>query len=83
MGFLTWIGIGLIAGVIAKMVVGDRLGWIMTIAVGIIGAFVGGFVFGLFGGPGVSGFNLMSIIVAAVGAIIVLVIAGLIAGRRA
>jgi len=82
MGFLTWIFVGLIAGVIAKMVMGDSLGWIMTIILGIVGAFVGGWVFGLFGGPGVSGFNLTSILVAAVGAVIVLGVTGLIARRR-
>jgi uncharacterized membrane protein YeaQ/YmgE (transglycosylase-associated protein family) len=82
MGFLSWIVVGLIAGVIAKMVMGDRFGWIMTIILGIVGAFVGGWVFGLFGGPGVSGLNLTSILVAAVGAIIVLFVYGLIARRR-
>jgi uncharacterized membrane protein YeaQ/YmgE (transglycosylase-associated protein family) len=81
MGFLSWIVVGLIAGVIAKMVMGDRFGWIMTIILGIVGAFVGGWVFGLFGGPGVSGLNLTSILVAAVGAIIVLFVYGLIARR--
>lgn len=82
MGFLTWIVVGLIAGVLAKMVMGDSLGWIMTIILGIVGAFVGGWVFGLFGGPGVSGFNLTSIVVAAVGAIIVLGVTGLVSRRR-
>ena len=79
---IFWIVIGLVAGIIAKLVTGDRLGWIMTILLGIVGAFVGGWVFSLFGGPTVSGFNLVSIVVAAVGAIIVLFIYNLIAGRR-
>jgi len=82
MGWIAWIAVGLIAGVIAKMVMGDSLGWIMTIILGIVGAFVGGWVFGLLGGPGVSGFNLTSILVAAVGAIIVLAVTGLISRRR-
>jgi len=82
MGFLSWIVVGLLAGVIAKMVMGDSLGWIMTIILGVVGAFVGGWVFGLFGGPAVSGFNLTSILVAAVGAMIVLGITGLISKRR-
>jgi uncharacterized membrane protein YeaQ/YmgE (transglycosylase-associated protein family) len=81
-GILTWIFIGLIAGIIAKMVMGDSLGWIMTILLGILGAFVGGWVFSLFGGPGVTGFNLVSILVAAAGAIIGLFIYGLVARRR-
>lgn len=81
-GILTWIVIGLIAGVIAKMAMGDSLGWIMTILLGIVGAFVGGWIFGYFGGPGVSGINLTSIAVAAVGAVIVLFGYGLVARHR-
>jgi uncharacterized membrane protein YeaQ/YmgE (transglycosylase-associated protein family) len=82
MGIITWILIGLVAGVIAKLVMGDSLGWILTILLGIVGAFVGGWASGLFGGPGVTGFNIMSILVAAVGAIIVLFVYGLVARRR-
>ena len=82
MGFLSWLVIGLIAGVVAKLVMGDSFGWIVTIILGIVGAFVGGWVFGLFGGPSVTGINLTSIVVAAVGAIIVLFVYGLIARRR-
>jgi uncharacterized membrane protein YeaQ/YmgE (transglycosylase-associated protein family) len=81
MSILTWLGIGLVAGIIAKLVMGDRFGWIITIVLGIVGAFVGGWVSGMLGGPGVSGFNLISILVAAGGAIIVLFIYGLIARR--
>ena len=82
MGIITWILIGLIAGVIAKLVMGDSLGWILTILLGIVGAFVGGWASGLLGGPGVTGFNIVSILVAAVGAIIVLFVYGLVARRR-
>ena len=82
MGILGWIVVGLIAGVIAKMVMGDSFGWIMTIVLGIVGAFVGGWVFSKFGGPGVTGVDLTSILVAAVGAIIVLFVYGLVARRR-
>ncbi len=81
MSILTWLGIGLIAGIIAKVVMGDRFGWIVTIVLGIVGAFVGGWVSGLLGGPGVSGFNLISIFVAAAGAVIVLFIYGLVVRR--
>ena len=82
MGILTWIVIGLVAGVLAKLIMRDSFGWIITIILGIVGAFVGGWVFSFFGGPGVSGFNLTSILVATVGAIIVLFVYGLIAKRR-
>jgi len=80
--WITWIFIGLIAGVIAKLVMGDSLGWVLTILLGILGALVGSWVLALFGGPSVTGFNLMSIVVAAVGAVIVLFIYGLVASRR-
>jgi uncharacterized membrane protein YeaQ/YmgE (transglycosylase-associated protein family) len=82
MGIFTWILVGLVAGVIAKLIMHDRLGWVLTIVLGIVGAFVGGWVSGYFGGPGVTGFNLMSVLVAAGGAVIVLFVYGLIARRR-
>ncbi len=82
MGWLSWIVVGLIAGVIAKVIMKDSLGWIMTIILGIVGALVGGWVSGQLGGPGVSGLNLVSILVAAGGAIIVLFVYGLISRRR-
>jgi len=81
MSILTWLGIGLVAGIIAKLVMGDRFGWIITIVLGIVGAFVGGWVSGMLGGPGVSGINLVSILVAAGGAVLVLFVYGLISRR--
>ena len=80
MTILTWIIVGLIAGVIAKLVMRDSFGWIVTILLGIVGAFVGGWISGMLGG--VSGLNLMSILVAAGGAIVVLFAYGLVVGRR-
>lgn len=82
MGILTWILMGLVAGVIAKLVMRDSFGWIMTIILGIVGAFVGGWLSGMLGGPGVSGFNLTSILVSAGGAIVVLFVYGLVTRRR-
>jgi len=68
MGIIAWIVLGLIAGVLAKMIMPGRDpgGIIVTILIGIAGALVGGFVFSLFGGGGVTGVNLGSIIVAVV-----------------
>jgi uncharacterized membrane protein YeaQ/YmgE (transglycosylase-associated protein family) len=80
-GFFTWILIGLVAGIIAKLVMGDRFGWIVTILLGIVGAFVGDWISSYFRGPAVTGFNLMSVLVAAGGAIVVLFIYGLIVRR--
>jgi uncharacterized membrane protein YeaQ/YmgE (transglycosylase-associated protein family) len=83
MGIIAWIVVGLIAGALAKFILpgDDPGGIIVTILIGIVGAFVGGFVFSLFGGAGVSGFNIWSILVATVGAIILLLIYRLVAGR--
>jgi uncharacterized membrane protein YeaQ/YmgE (transglycosylase-associated protein family) len=83
MGIIAWIVVGLIAGALAKLILpgDDPGGIIVTILIGIVGAFLGGFVFSLFGGTGVSGFNIWSILVATVGAIILLLIYRLVAGR--
>ena len=80
---LAWIVIGLIAGILAKIVMPgpDPGGVILTIVIGIVGAFIGGFVVRLLGGSGVTGFNLSSILVATLGAIILLAIYRLIASR--
>ena len=84
MGLLSWILVGLLAGLLAKLIMpgDDPGGIIVTILIGIAGAFVGGFVFSLLGGTGVTGLNIWSIIVATIGAIILLAIYRLIAGRR-
>jgi uncharacterized membrane protein YeaQ/YmgE (transglycosylase-associated protein family) len=75
--------IGLIAGALAKWVMPgpDPGGIIITILIGIVGAFVGGFVVQWLGGPGVSVINLVSILVATLGAIILLAIYRLITRR--
>jgi uncharacterized membrane protein YeaQ/YmgE (transglycosylase-associated protein family) len=78
--------IGLIAGVLAKWVMPgpDPGGIVVTALVGIAGAFLGGFVVnGLLGGPGVTGLNLSSILVATLGALILLAIYRLITRRAA
>ncbi len=83
MGILAWIVVGLIAGALAKLIMpgDDPGGIIVTIIIGIVGAFVGGFVVQLFGGAGLTGFSIWSIIVATLGAIILLAIYRLIAPR--
>ena len=84
MGIIAWIVVGLVAGALAKLIMpgDDPGGIIVTILLGIVGAFVGGFVVNLLGGAGVSGFNLWSIVVATIGAIILLAIYRMVAGRR-
>ncbi len=86
MGIITWIIFGLIAGVIAKLLLPGRDpgGCIITMLLGVAGAFVGGFIFEvLTGRPDVTRFDLGSLVVAIIGAIVVLLIYRLIAGRRA
>jgi len=73
MSFLAWIVLGLLAGYIgSKLVNKSGEGVIMDILLGVIGAVVGGWLFGKFGAAGVSGVNLYSILVAVVGSVIVL-----------
>jgi uncharacterized membrane protein YeaQ/YmgE (transglycosylase-associated protein family) len=83
MGIVSWIILGLIAGFIGSKIV-DRQGqgfW-LDIALGIVGALVGGFLFDLFGASGVTGLNIYSMIVAVVGSVVVLLIYNAVTGRR-
>jgi uncharacterized membrane protein YeaQ/YmgE (transglycosylase-associated protein family) len=84
MGIIVWIVLGLIAGGLAKLIMPGRDpgGIIVAMLIGIAGALVGGFVFSLFGGGGVTGLNLGSIIVAIVGALILLALYRMVSGRR-
>ncbi|CBG88578.1 GlsB/YeaQ/YmgE family stress response membrane protein [Citrobacter rodentium] len=75
MGIIAWIIFGLIAGIIAKLLMPGRDGggFILTCILGIVGAVVGGWLATMFGiGGSISGFNLHSFLVAVVGAIVVL-----------
>ena len=83
MSFLAWIVLGLIAGFIASKIVNKTgSGLLMDILLGVVGAMVGGWLFSTFGGTGVTGLNLYSMMVAVVGAVLVLVIYHAIRGRR-
>jgi uncharacterized membrane protein YeaQ/YmgE (transglycosylase-associated protein family) len=75
MSFIAWIVLGLIAGFIASKIVNKSgEGLVMDIVLGVIGAVVGGYLFQTFGMAGVTGVNIYSILVAVVGAIVVLFI---------
>jgi uncharacterized membrane protein YeaQ/YmgE (transglycosylase-associated protein family) len=84
MSVIGWIILGLIAGYIASRIV-DKSGegMMLDIALGIIGALVGGMLFNFFGVPGVTGLNIYSLLVAVVGAIVVLALYHMLTGRRA
>ena len=84
MSIISWIILGLIAGFIGSKIV-DRQGqgfW-LNIALGIIGAIVGGFLFEFFGGTGITGLNIWSMIVAIVGSVVVLWVYNALMARRA
>jgi uncharacterized membrane protein YeaQ/YmgE (transglycosylase-associated protein family) len=84
MGIIAWLILGLIAGFIASRIVNHTgSGLVMDIVLGVIGALVGGFIFSFFGAAGVTGFNIYSMIVAVVGAVVVLWLYHLLVGRRA
>lgn len=84
MSIIAWIVLGLIAGFIAsKLVNRSGEGLVLDIGLGIIGAVVGGFVFNQLGTVGVTGFNLYSVVVAAIGSVLVLIMYHLVMGRRA
>jgi len=83
MSLLGWIFFGLISGFIASKVVNNRgEGCLVNIALGLVGALVGGLIFSEIGGSSITGFNLYSILVAIVGAIVVLLIYHAVTGRR-
>jgi len=76
MNVVLWIVLGAVAGWIAGSLVKGRgqQGLITNVIVGVVGALVGGWIFDLLGGAGVTGFNLYSLLVAVVGAVVLLVV---------
>jgi uncharacterized membrane protein YeaQ/YmgE (transglycosylase-associated protein family) len=92
MGILGWIVVGFVAGACAKPVAaglirrGGDPGWdigcLGTIAIGVLGGLIGGALFNWAGGDGIGDFGLRSMFVAFIGAVLLLVIVGLLSGRR-
>jgi uncharacterized membrane protein YeaQ/YmgE (transglycosylase-associated protein family) len=85
MGILSWILLGLIAGWLAGLVMrGGGYGVIGDIVVGILGALIGGWLYtAITGAPGITGFDLGSILIAFIGAVILIAVLRAVAGRRA
>jgi uncharacterized membrane protein YeaQ/YmgE (transglycosylase-associated protein family) len=73
-GILAWIILGGIAGWLAAAVTGRQQGCLASVIVGIVGAVIGGLIFSFLGGAGITGFNLWSLVVAFVGAVVLLAI---------
>jgi uncharacterized membrane protein YeaQ/YmgE (transglycosylase-associated protein family) len=83
MSIIAWLVLGLIAGFIASKIVNKSgEGVVVDIILGIVGAFVGGFLFSFVGATPITGFNIYSVIVAIIGAVVVLVLYHAIVGRR-
>ena len=84
MSFLAWIVLGLISGFIASKIVNKSgSGAVIDIVLGVVGAVVGGWLFNTIGHVGVTGLNLYSVLVAVVGAIVVLLLYHALFGARA
>ncbi len=83
MGLLSWIVLGAVAGWVASLIMGRSHGCCLNVVIGIVGAFLGGFIVQLATGAGSSiGFDLKSFAMAVVGAVVLLAIAGLFGRRR-
>ena len=82
MGLVSWIVVGLVAGLLARWIVkDDRSGCLYTIVVGIIGALLGGALMNATGRKGVGEFEIRSILVAALGAVLLLLVLQALGGR--
>lgn len=84
MGLVSWIIVGALAGWIASMITGnnEKMGAGKNIIVGVLGALVGGFIMNtVFGIAGFTGFNIWSVLVSIVGAVILLLIVNAFTGR--
>lgn len=84
MGILSWIILGLIVGVLAKLIMPgqDPGGIIVTILLGVAGAFLGGYLGTLMGLGSVTGFNMMSLLLAVVGSLILLLLYRMLVSKR-
>ena len=83
MGIIAWIVLGAIAGFVTNLIMGGKEGVIATIALGIVGAVVGGFVAGtVLKVADVTGINVESIVVAVIGGVAVVAVYRAVVGRR-
>lgn len=83
MSILAWIVLGLVSGYVASRLVNNGgEGAVLDIILGIVGAVVGGFLFNMVGAIGVTGFNIWSMFVAVIGAMVVLGLKHALFGRR-
>jgi uncharacterized membrane protein YeaQ/YmgE (transglycosylase-associated protein family) len=81
LGIIGWIVIGIVAGWLAEKVMGRSHGLVTNLIVGVIGALLGGWISGQFLGMDVGGFNIMTLLVAFLGACLLLFVLGLVKRR--
>ncbi len=84
MGIILWLVFGALVGWIASLIMhtDEDQGAIANIIIGVVGAFIGGAISSILGGPGVSGFNITSVIVAILGAVVLLFFIRMLTGNR-
>jgi uncharacterized membrane protein YeaQ/YmgE (transglycosylase-associated protein family) len=84
MNIIGWVVLGGIAGWLASIVMkrNSQMGLVANVIVGVVGAAIGGWLVTQFGGAGVTGFNLSSLLVAVLGAVVLLAVINVFAGRR-
>lgn len=84
MNIFVWIVFGALAGWIASIIMkkNKKMGAIANIVTGIVGAFIGGYIMDFLGAEGVTGFNIYSLFVAIVGAMVLLWVLGLLSRRK-
>ena len=81
LGLIGWLVIGIVAGWLAEKVMGRNHGLLTNLIVGVVGALLGGFIANNFLGMGVGGFNIMTLLVAFGGAVLLLFLLGLVKRR--
>jgi uncharacterized membrane protein YeaQ/YmgE (transglycosylase-associated protein family) len=81
MGLIAWIIVGAIAGFIANQIMSTGQSLLMTVVLGIVGGLVGGFIASAMNLGSVTGINIESILIATIGAVLVLVVAGFVQRR--
>lgn len=82
MGLVFLLVLGLLAGWLASLIMKTDHGTLLDMLLGVIGSFVGGFLFNVFGQPGVTGFNVYSLVVATVGAVVLIFIGRMLNRQR-
>lgn len=84
MGIVAWIILGAVAGWLASIIMGrsKRMGCLANVIAGVLGALVGGFLMSFLGRSSITGLNMQSLVIAVIGAVIVLALTGWWSGRR-